>query len=268
MRQLDRHAGFAADAHRFLDRLGYVRPFVANVACVHALVARGFLRQHKHLFGVRISTGHVDQAGRKAHGAGLHGAGDHFFHPGDLGRRGFAVGFSHRDAADVVVPDQGSYVGSGPGGFEAGKEVGQIGLGVAAVSGDEGGDSVANEVLRERHLLDCAQRAVADLQIDVRVDIDEAGSQHMPAGIDGAGGAGGSEFADGRDLAAGDGDIARDGGAAGTVRDAGVTDQEIVVGGGEREGGDGAQEYEAMERHAGTYRIRLLPSVWVKAAGC
>ena len=103
-------------------------------------------------------------------------------------------------------------------GFDVGEKLGQAGLTAAAhrrqrqgtIADDDGGGAViAGEG---------AQRVPGHLRIIVAVIINEAGGDHQPVGINGAG-RGIPEFADRDNFAVGDPDIAAEGGHAGAIDD-------------------------------------------------
>ena len=106
-------------------------------------------------------------------------------------------------------------------GFDVGEKLGQAGRLARAhrrqrqrtIADDDGGGAViAGEG---------AQRVPGHLRIIVAVIIDEAGGDHQPVGINGAGG-GIPEFADRDNFALADPDIAAEGGHAGAIDDAPV----------------------------------------------
>jgi hypothetical protein len=91
----------------------------------------------------------------------------------------------------------------------------------AAVAADEGRDPLPHERLEERRVL-----GRVDVQVRVRVDVDEARAGDPPPGVDDPLGARAVRGADRGDPVALDEELARKGGAPGAVDDPGVLDED------------------------------------------
>src|SRR5579862_1733190 len=163
MGKLDAHAGFAADAHRLIDSFDHVRAFVPHVAGVDAAVFRGSLGERYDFLGVGVGAGNINQAGGKSYRAGLHIFLDKLLHADNFigGRQ--AIGRAHDRVAHGVVADERSQVQSQLDVFQAGEFRAEIGERTAAISGDDGGDAIGDEVIAAGNFLD----HVLHMRVDV-----------------------------------------------------------------------------------------------------
>ena len=218
--------------------------FVAHVAGVDAAVGRGGLGEGDHFGGVGVDAGHVFEAGGEAHRAFAHGAIYQRLHPADFVRRGQPVDRAHHLAAHGVVTHERGNVEPEAELGDLVEPGGEIQFGAAAVSGDDGGDAIEQEIIAARIFLHAA--------FDVSVNIDEARGDDALAGVDGAGGGGAGEMSDGGDAAVLDGDVGALPGIATAIDDAGVADQDVVIRGDER----GDQEDKGDEAHWDIFQHR------------
>ncbi len=198
-------------------------------------------------------------AGREAQAAGLEALGQQALHLGDLVGRGLAGGgvvlqdgapqgavADHGGDVDAdVAVEAGQVVGGGTpvpvdadlegGGRHAldldhhGGEVGGVGLvadggeGEAAVAHHDAGDAV-----------EAGRGGVGvpeQLGVVVGVGVDEAGTDHLAGGVDGLGGVGARQVADGGDAALGDADVGAYPGGARAVDHRAARDEQVVHGG-------------------------------------
>ena len=151
--------------------------------------------------------------------------------------------------ADAGFEERGEVVAErGESAFAIGRAAGRLlfasrGRGGASFAEDHRGDALPDEALRV---------AIAEQRVvRVVVNVDEAGRDDEARGVDGPLRRFASELTDGGDSVAGEGKVGDVAGVARAVGEAAVTDEDVVVRGEEREGGEEGEEWGTA--HSGHY---------------
>ena len=220
MIDLGRDIRLFRDPDHFRHRLQQPAPLVAHVAHVDAAVRRRDLGQLDDLLGLGKVGGHVQEPRRKPQRPLAHRLVDQRPHFVEFGGRGRAVLHAHHLFARPGVAREESHVGRHR---QAGGELLQRPRLVAGVERhDQRSDPLAQEVL--------GQRILRDRLLDVRVVVDEPGSDDLAGGIDHGArqrrvdGLGGNK----RDAAVDNRDIGAEPVGSGTVHDGASGDQHVV----------------------------------------
>ena len=244
--ELHRDPGLSSD----VDRLGHGGSFVggdcSRVRRVQGAVRRQHPRQRGHLVEVAVGARHVGEPGAHAERALLEHAFEVALHAGQLGGSRRPLVDAHRGDTQRAVAGQRGHVDGQPAlvqGIGVAVEVRpprrQRCGGARQVVGVEVEALGLDRERRERAVADdlgghpLAQLALAGAvghqgEVGVGVDVDEAGADHAPGGVDVADrGDVGAERPDGGDPAAGDGDVTGPSGASGAVDDAGIADDQV-----------------------------------------
>ena len=185
--ELDRDACLPPDPQRLVDGTDQPIVLTTDVGGVEAAVPLQLRRERDELLGVGEPARVVDQPGRHAERSLRQSLGEQSRHPIEVSRTGRATRVRHGGGAEGAVADHGSEVdaqGQLPGGAHEGVEVGRS-VAVptregaeSAVPGDEGGGALAEHPVGPRELVDD--------EVDVAVQVDEAGAHDPPGRVDGA----------------------------------------------------------------------------------
>ena len=242
-----RHPGALGHGGDLGHGLGDPLRLVADVAGVDAAEGGDHLAEGDELVQRGVGPGGVGQAAGEADGAVLHGPGGELPHALHLRRRRLAVVPAHGRHPHVPVAHEGGHVGAdalvlqarevaveaGPVALEAaghGRVQGAVvGLVVpgrrrrhAAVADDLGGDPLGHG--------GGGAAFHQEGEVGVGVDVDEAGGDEAPGGVDGGSGRGPGEIANGGDAAVLDGHVGGARRGAGAVEEAASGDEQIVHG--------------------------------------
>ncbi len=219
MRNLHAAARHLADADRLGDGFFERGALVAHVGGVHAALVAGDARELDDLPRLGIGAWHVLQAGRETHGAVRHSAPDERLHPVELGNRRVAVRGPHHVTTHRVVPDERREVHRRADLFDRGQRLPDIERRRSAVSGHDGRDTHADEVLAPR---------LVDEVVGVGVDVDETRCDDEAGSVDHLPRVDLRDGADRRDAPGFDGDIRPPGRSAGAVDDLTASDQQVI----------------------------------------
>ena len=221
VRDLGGNLRLAGDGGEFVEGVDDVGALVAHVARVDAAVGRGDLGEGHDLIGLGERARQVNQARAQADGAVLHRLVDQASHALEFGS-GWRAGetAAHDLTADRVVADEGGDIEADPGLGDAAEKVCDVELRTAAVAGDDGRHAHAQEVFTGRQRGDILR---------VGVHIDEAGCDHLAAGVD-LGPAASRDPADRGDPAVPNRDVGVDRSGTGAIDHAAAADHDIVFG--------------------------------------
>jgi hypothetical protein len=227
-----------------LDRLGYAldqaQPLLAQVRGVDPAGVGRRPRERDDLVDLREGAGEVAQTGREPPGPLGHRLRDHRLHPRELlgGRR--PVVQRHDPLADGVVAGEEGHVHPHPQRLRA-----------VEVGGERPGRAAVRPAERRGHALADVALGSGQLQqrVEVGVQVDEAGCDHLPVGLDHARGAGRVDrlAGDAHDAVAPDRDVRAEAGRSGAVHHGAAADQQVerprvdrseafAAGGGEQDG--------------------------------
>jgi len=179
VRDVDRHAGLAANS----DRLGYrfedAVALIANVAHVDSAVGSHHLCQSDDLIGLSIRPGCIDQPCRHPPGPLAHRLVDQRLHPLELfGRRSPPRGTEH-SASDCAVPDEVQDVRAGAVTVDVLEELRHVAA-AAAVAGTHG-RAALQEIVHAG-----ANSRLAQGSVGVGVEVDEPRRNDAAAAVNAA----------------------------------------------------------------------------------
>ena len=261
VRDLDARPGLAADLDRLRHRLEEPRLLVADVRGVEAAPARDEARQIDDLRGRGVAPGYVLEARREAERPlverFLERAGDR----AGLLRAQRPVHVSHGVRAQRPVPGEQGVVDGETRllhAGEVGRDVRPVGRDPVALPllhalghpepGERGGGAAAVAGQLRRHALAGAAvrgRVREDVRVGVRVDVDEAGGDVKPRGVDHAPTLLRGDLAERRDAVADDADVGPEGRRAGAVEHGSSAHDEVERG----RCGDARRAAEGEPRH-------------------
>jgi len=219
MRDLCRQAALLADLDRLAHAVGDTRRLVAHVRDVDAAHAAGHPRELDDFGGRRERPRHVEQSGAQSERAVLHALLHERAHPVELRRRRFAIGRTDHLIAHRSLADEHREVRRDARGRHAIEKRPQRNRRPAVRSLEDRRHTLPHVVVRGRHLEDAAAR--------VRMEIDEAGRNDFPGGIDNARRRRVDPRRDARDGVAANRDVSTVPGTARSVDDAAVADDQI-----------------------------------------
>ena len=231
VRDVDLHAGYAADFERFTDggHQSYsVFIFVAHVRGVDAAQRSHGRSDRFHLAGFGEAAGHIEEARGEAEAAVLHLLADHLLHLGDLLVGGIARLAFHQSLTDGAMTGEAGYIRTDSLLFQGGEELPDRVLAAAAHARNDGGDTHPEVRFVALGL------GVLQIRLKMVVRIDKSGAYDIPFGIDHLGcfallldlGIGRTHI---DDLVAADDDVSLVGRGVGTVIKSASHDQNIPL---------------------------------------
>ena len=183
MREMNGHAGLAADRNRFADRAEQadrIAGFVALMRVVQPAANGGFARNGDDLVGLGKTLRRVEEAGGKAGRAFAHALGHQRLHRMQFLRIGGAGVLTQDLLAHRAEADEGDEIGADARGFDSGGIGADIGRAIAIDADDHGADALV-----EPGGIDALGRVGrAQEAIGMRVGVDEAGRDDHPARVD------------------------------------------------------------------------------------
>ena len=243
VRDHHRDVGLAADAESLRQRVGDVRRLVAHMGGVQPGMVVQRLAEFDHLLGRGRLRRRIEQAGRKADGAGFQGFFQFLPHLLDFTGRRSAGQVSDGTNPQRGMADLRQHVHRRRGVVQRLQIAGKIAVEAfrcvadqvqrrrraavdlqrrqadPAIAGDHGGHTLADLVLH--------RRVRQHRPVVMGVHIDEAGGNRLALRVNLAAAAHAAQRAECHDAVVADGDVADEGRPAGAVDQAGVADDDI-----------------------------------------